>query len=55
MIMTRRFGALRAMPVFPAVTEHDERLDYFGDVRPHGEEPQETGKDEGKDEGESAA
>lgn len=51
MIMTRRFGALRARPVFPAVTEHDERLDYFGDVSLVGEEPQ--GK--GKDEGESAA
>ncbi len=32
MILTRRFGALRARPVFPAVTEHDERLEYFDDV-----------------------
>ena len=53
MILTRRFGALRARPVFPAVTEHDERLEYFGDVRLLGEVPQDD--DSTKDSGESAA
>jgi hypothetical protein len=59
MILTRRFGALRARPVFPAVTENDEGLlEYFGDVRLLGETPQEedrksTDKDKGA--GESAA
>lgn len=33
MIMTRRFGALRARPVFPSVIEQDGRLEYHGDVR----------------------
>jgi hypothetical protein len=57
MILTRRFGALRARPVFPAVTENDEGLlEYFGDVRLLGETPQdETSKDKGEDAGESAA
>jgi hypothetical protein len=33
MIFTRRFGALRARPVFPAVTEQGEQLDHLGEVR----------------------
>ena len=33
MIFTRRFGALRARPVFQSVTQQDEKLEYYGDVR----------------------
>jgi len=33
MIFTRRFGALRARPVFQSVTQRDEELEYYGDVR----------------------
>jgi hypothetical protein len=59
MIFTRRFGALRARPVFPAVTENDEGLlEYFGDVRLLGEMPQDDNNADGnkeKDAGESAA
>ena len=34
MIFTRRFGALRARPVFPSVHEREDWMDYFDDVRP---------------------
>ena len=55
MILTRRFGALRARPVFPAVTENDEGLlEYFGDVRLPGEAPQDDHSKD-KDARESAA
>ena len=33
MIFTRRFGALRARPVFQSVTQKDDELEYYGDVR----------------------
>ena len=33
MIFTRRFGALRARPVFQSVTQWDNELEYYGDVR----------------------
>jgi hypothetical protein len=35
MIFTRRFGALRARPVFPSIEEQDVRVEqYDNDVRP---------------------
>ena len=51
MILTRRFGALRARPVFPSVTEQDEELTYFGDVRQLDQDP----RTDASETGESAA
>jgi hypothetical protein len=33
MILTRRFGALRARPVFPSVSEHDNQSRSVDDIR----------------------
>jgi hypothetical protein len=46
MIFTRRFGALRARPVFPSVVEREDWLDYFGDVSSTDSTPEPARSDE---------
>jgi hypothetical protein len=48
MILTRRFGALRARRVFESVTEQDDQVEHHGDVTvlDHGPEVDTTREDE---------